>query len=93
VADVRLLDGERVLLTCKANAVVVPSDYGLSRFAADDLLPLTGLAGQEAIGGRLSVTSLRLVFVAHPFNRINGSTLHPAEPMAGCGGYGDMVVA
>lgn len=45
----RLLDGERLLHTSKANAVIVPSDYGLSRFAADDLLPLVGLAGREGL--------------------------------------------
>lgn len=77
MADVLLLDGERLLHTSKANAVIVPSDYGLSRFAADDLLPLVGLAGREAIGGHLSVTSLRLVFVAHRFNRLKGSTSIP----------------
>lgn len=77
MADVRLLDGERVLHRSKANAVIVPSDHGLSRFAADNLLPLAGLAGKEAIGGRLSVTTLRLAFVAHPFNRIKGSTSIP----------------
>lgn len=77
MADVRLLEGERLLDTSKANAVIVAYDYGLSRFAADDLLPLVGLAGTEAIGGHLSVTSLRLVFVAHRFNRVKGSTSIP----------------
>lgn len=30
------------------------------------------MAGKEAIGGRLHITSVRLAFVAHPLNRLGG---------------------
>ncbi|MFI9811752.1 hypothetical protein [Saccharothrix variisporea] len=74
---VHLVPSEHVLFIGKSNAVIVPGEHGLSRFAADELMPLVGLAGQEAIGGKLHVTNLRLVFCAHPFNRLRGSLSTP----------------
>ena len=67
-----VLEGEREFHRSKANAVIVPSDYGLSEFAAGDLLGLAGIKGKEAIGGHLHVTSLRMAFEAHGFNRVKG---------------------
>ena len=67
-----LLDGEREFHRSKANAVIVPSDYDLSEFAAGELLGLAGIKGKEAIGGHLHVTSLRIAFEAHGFNRVKG---------------------
>jgi hypothetical protein len=77
VAEARLLQGERRLFKCAANAVIFPSEHGLSQFAADQLLPLVGLPDQEAIGGSLHVTTLRLIFAAHRFNRLSGSISTP----------------
>lgn len=67
-----LLPGESIGLTSKANAIVVPSDYGLSRFATDHLLGVVGMANREAIGGHLYVTNVRVAFEAHAFNRLKG---------------------
>jgi hypothetical protein len=79
-----LLDGERLLHTSRANAIVVPSDYGLSQFAAGDLLGLAGLGGREAIGGHLYVTSLRRAFAAHAFNRLKGVLSVPLPAIHHC---------
>lgn len=55
MADVRLLDGERLLHTSKANAVIVPSDHGLSRLAADGLKRLPdSLARKRSAGTCMS---------------------------------------
>ncbi|MGP4029282.1 hypothetical protein [Actinomadura sp. 3N407] len=77
MAKMQLMPGEKLLYSCKANAVIIPSQHGLSRFAADELLPLVGMRGKEAIGGQLLVTTLRLVFKAHNFNRLRGSVSTP----------------
>jgi hypothetical protein len=68
-----LLPGEAVLLSKKANAVIRPDQHGLSRFAFDHLMGSVGMAGQEAIGGNLHLTSYRLLFKAHPVNRLRGA--------------------
>lgn len=78
-----LAPGERRLHRSNANFVVVPADYGLSRFAADGLLPLVGMAGKEAIGGRVHVTSARVVFSAHPVNRLKGVFAIPLPEVTG----------
>ena len=39
----RLLAGEELLLSKKVNFVISVSDYGLSRFVADDLMWIAGL--------------------------------------------------
>jgi hypothetical protein len=67
-----LLPGEAVILTKNANAVIDVGAAGLSRFAYDDLMWAVGMAGREAIGGRLHLTNYRLVFKAHALNRMRG---------------------
>ena len=68
----RLQAGEELLLSKKANFVIAVSEYGLSRFIADDLMWVAGLEGKEAIGGKLYVTNYRLIFISHSLNRISG---------------------
>ncbi|KAF2277931.1 uncharacterized protein EI97DRAFT_278736 [Westerdykella ornata] len=73
--DVRsedLLPGEKVLITKSANALVKITEYGLSRFFADDLLRLMGMKKIEGIGGKLYLTNYRLLFKSHAFNRLTG---------------------
>ena len=67
-----LLDGEQVIVTKMANAVIKLSDYGLKRLPYDGLMNLMGFKGKEAIGGKLHLTNFRLVFKAHPVNRVRG---------------------
>jgi hypothetical protein len=67
-----LLPGEVVRLSRSANALVGIDEVGLSRFAFDHLMWVVGAQGKEAIGGRLHVTNYRLVFTAHPINRLRG---------------------
>ncbi|MFF8991447.1 hypothetical protein ACF09H_16170 [Streptomyces sp. NPDC014983] len=67
-----LLPGEAVRLGKNANAVVSVDASGLSRFAFDQLMWTVGMTGREAIGGKLHVTDHRLVFDAHPVNRLRG---------------------
>jgi len=67
-----LLPDETVLLSKKANALIKPDEHGLSRFAFDHLMGTVGMAGQEAIGGHLYLTSYRLLFKAHAVNRLRG---------------------
>jgi hypothetical protein len=68
-----LLPGERIVLSKSANAVVTPTEYGLGRFPFDDYLGLVGMKGREAIGGKLHLTTTRLVFKSHALNRLKGS--------------------
>jgi len=74
-----LWPGEEQRLHCKANAVIIPQQHGLSDFVANQLLPLVGLAGQESIGGHLDVTDLRVLFTAHRFNRMRGTLSTPLD--------------
>ncbi|MFB8790079.1 MAG: hypothetical protein U7123_14775 [Potamolinea sp.] len=67
-----LLNGESLLLSKAANAVIRISDYGLKRLPYDQLMSVVGFKGQEAIGGKLHVTNYRLVFKSHPLNRVTG---------------------
>lgn len=60
-----LLPGEKLALTKSANAVVSLSEHGLSRFAAGQLMWCVGMEGKEAIGGKLHLTDMRLVFKSH----------------------------
>ena len=69
----RLLAGEELLLSKKVNFVISVSDYGLSRFVADDLMWIAGLQGKEAIGGKLYLTNYRVIFISHSINRVSGS--------------------
>ena len=68
----QLLESERQFHRSKANAIIFPSDYGLSALAAGELLGLAGIGGGEAIGGHLYITSLRIAFEAHRMNRLKG---------------------
>jgi hypothetical protein len=68
-----LLAGERVLRSVGASMVVRPSDFGLQKFAFDQLLWLAGMRDREAIGGGLHLTNLRLVFRSHRINRLRGT--------------------
>jgi hypothetical protein len=67
-----LLPGEELLLSKPTNAVIRPSEYGLERFPFDKYLPLVGMDGREAIGGKLHLTNYRLLFKAHGMNRVKG---------------------
>ncbi|WP_265523490.1 hypothetical protein [Oerskovia flava] len=82
-----LLPNERIVRSSKANAVVRPSDYGMSEFAAGHLMGLVGMAGREAIGGRLHVTSLRLLFQAHAVNRLRGQLAIPLPSIRSASRY------
>jgi hypothetical protein len=73
VEDSELLPDERVILSNPANAVTRLDEYGLGRFPADQLMRVMGFAGKEAIGGRLHLTSYRLLFKSHRVNRVTGS--------------------
>ena len=67
-----LFDGERVILSKAANSIIKINDYGLKRLPFDQLMPLVGLQGKEAIGGKLHLTNYRLIFKSHPINRLKG---------------------
>jgi hypothetical protein len=67
-----LFDGEQVLLSKAANSIIKINDYGLSRLPFDQLMPLVGFKGKEAIGGKLHLTSYRIVFKSHSINRLTG---------------------
>lgn len=67
-----LIAGEEVLRSKAANAVIRPNDYGLERFPFDQYMPLVGMGDREAIGGKLHLTSYRLLFKAHRVNRAKG---------------------
>jgi hypothetical protein len=67
-----LLPGEKLALTKSVNAVVSLSEHGLSRFASGQLMWCVGMEGKEAIGGKLHLTDIRLVFKSHFFNRVSG---------------------
>ncbi|MFF0204890.1 hypothetical protein [Streptomyces sp. NPDC005017] len=67
-----LLPDEAVQFSKNANAVVNVAEAGLERYGHDQMMWTVGMRGMEAIGGRLHVTNYRLVFNAHPFNRMRG---------------------
>lgn len=68
-----LFAGEIVLVSKAANAIIRPSEYGLSRFPFDQWMGAVGMKGMEAIGGKLHVTNYRLVFKSHAINRLTGT--------------------
>ncbi|CAL9340505.1 hypothetical protein [Streptomyces sp. enrichment culture] len=68
-----MFPGEHLVLRKNANAVIDVKESGLTQFAFDDLMWLIGMSGKEAIGGRCFLTNYRLVFKAHPANRLRGS--------------------
>jgi hypothetical protein len=68
-----LYQGERVLASKNANAVITLRDHGLESIPdTERAMAWAGFAGKEAIGGRLHLTNWRVVFRAHPFNRVKG---------------------
>ena len=67
-----LLEGEQASLSKAANAVIKLSDYGLKNLPYDQLMNLVGFKNKEAVGGKLHLTNYRLVFKAHPINRVQG---------------------
>jgi hypothetical protein len=73
LTDAELLPGERRVLTKGANAIVRPTEYGLQRFPFDKYMGLVGMKNREAVGGKLHLTTARLVFKAHRLNRLKGS--------------------
>ncbi len=68
-----LLPGEQYVLRKKANAVIDVREAGLSRLPFDGLMGAVGMRGEEAVGGRLHLTNLRLVFRSHAVNRVRGA--------------------
>jgi hypothetical protein len=68
-----LLPGERMILSKGANAIIRLDEYGLSRLPADQITRLIGFAGKEGIGGKLHLTTHRLIFKSHRVNRVVGS--------------------
>ena len=69
-----LLSDERVVLSKRANSVVRYTEQGLQRVAAlHTVLQAFGWGGKEAIGGKLHLTSYRLLFKSHKINRLTGS--------------------
>lgn len=71
------LPGEILRYSGRANAMIVRSDYALPPIRGSSGLPLVAPGGTEAVGGRLYVTNLRVVFTAHAVNRLHGSLTIP----------------
>ena len=65
-----LLDGERVVAVKNVSVIVQIHEYGLSPLFGGS--PMPWRRGLESIGGRLHLTNYRLVFSAHPVNRLKG---------------------
>ncbi len=72
VNDDEIVAGERIILSRPANVVIARAEFGLPRFRHDHLLRLVGFADHEAVGGRLYLTTYRVLFAAHVFNRVTG---------------------
>lgn len=68
-----LLRGETVLFSKFANAIVDLSALGLTPLFGDKFLWTVGLHDQEAVGGKLWVTNVRVIFSSHRFNRGTGT--------------------
>lgn len=75
---------ERIILEKAANLVVVSTDFGLRPLAGAALrrLLLRGY-GDESLGGRLTVTTRRLVFTTHATNRISANCDIPLVEITG----------
>jgi len=67
-----LLDGELPILGKAANAIITPSELAISRFPFDQYLWIAGMKDREGIGGKLHLTSYRLLFKSHALNRVTG---------------------
>src|SRR6476660_1545189 len=74
LTDEDLLPGEHLIATKFANMVISVQENGLERFQYDLLLPLVGMEGKEAIGGKVHLTNYRLIFKSHFFNRVRGKS-------------------
>jgi hypothetical protein len=73
-----LLSGERILYRGAAAAIVDPADYRLPDFPLMSAwAPLVLGTVKETIGGRLFVTTHRVIFSSHPFNRVTGRVSIP----------------
>lgn len=68
-----LLPAEVVVRDQGANYVIRLEDYNLSSAEWKVLMPLIGMRGQEAVGGKLYLTNFRLIFQAHAINRVLGT--------------------
>lgn len=71
--DEYLFEGEHVLETKPANFVLSLTEHGLPRFRFDGAMGAVGMAGKEAIGGKIYLTNYRLFFKSHSINRFNGA--------------------
>ena len=69
-----LLPGEQVLCSKPANLIVRPKDFGLQKFAFDDLMWTVGMHNKESLGGAVHLTNYRILFKSHRFNRLRGMT-------------------
>ncbi len=69
-----LFEGEKVILSKNSNLIVTPKEFGLKKFAYDDLLWTVGMKNKEALGGKIHLTNYRLVFISHSLNRLTGKT-------------------
>jgi hypothetical protein len=67
-----LFDGEELVESKNANAIVTLTDYGLETIFDGKLAEQTGMSGREGIGGKLHLTTWRLVFKSHSLNRLVG---------------------
>lgn len=67
-----ILNGEILLCSKAANAIIKISDYDLKSLPYNQLISITGFKGKEAIGGILHLTNYRLIFKSHIFNRVKG---------------------
>ncbi len=72
-----LYQGEQVLVSKDANAVVKLSDHGLGSIPdTERAMASVGLAGKEAVGGRLHLTNWRLLFPIPLVQSGEGSAEH-----------------
>jgi len=69
-----LLPNESIILSSSANLIIQPKEFGLGKFAFDDLLWTVGMKDKESLGGLLHLTNLRLIFKSHKYNRVRGKT-------------------
>ncbi|MDM8556144.1 GRAM domain-containing protein [Desulfococcaceae bacterium HSG7] len=70
--DDDIFDGESIIQTKKANAVIKVDEYGLKKFGFDKFLSIYGMKGKDAIGGKIYLTNYRLIFKSHWCNRVSG---------------------
>jgi hypothetical protein len=83
-----VVSGE-VLISKSANYVIELAEYGLSARAGSPIsfgtragMRMIGLAGKEALGGRLVVTTHGFGFTAHALNTVRGNVFVPIHHVA-----------